>query len=167
MDSWTAQDKPTKFARSGGHGPRSTAEVIDLDSDDEDAQERHRLIEEKHLKRPDLDLTDLERLNHVTSALSDVTVKDHKELVGEGDGVDKAEEVEEMEEMEEAEDPADSVPLASLFLKPQPTPPPRIVHPQRRKPGVIQYALSKMFVCVNCLCKPVLGSADNPLFGKL
>lgn len=152
VDSWTAQDKPTEFVGLGGLDPRSTAKVIDLDSEDENAEDKHhqsRVIEERDIKRLNRDLTDSERLNHVTSALSDVTVKDHKELVGEGDRIDKGEEVEELEEMEdeeETEDPADCVPLASLFLKPQPTLAHRIVHPQRRKPGVIQYAFSKMFV---------------------
>ena len=145
--SWPVQDKSSTFVGSSGRGPRSTAEIIDLDSDDENAQDAPRQSKTIKVdpKTLDRDVIDLERLDHITSALSDVTVKDHKELVednriGKEEGMeedeDSGEEELDEEEMEEAEDPADSVPLASLFLKPQPTPSPRIVHPARRKPGV-------------------------------
>ncbi|KAG0553297.1 hypothetical protein KC19_12G000100 [Ceratodon purpureus] len=144
--SWPVQDKSSTFVGSSGRGPRSTAEIIDLDSDDENAQDAPRQSKTIKVdpKTLDRDVIDLERLDHITSALSDVTVKDHKELVednriGKEEGMeedeDSGEEELDEEEMEEAEDPADSVPLASLFLKPQPTPSPRIVHPARRKPG--------------------------------
>ena len=84
-------------------------------------------------------------MDYVTSAFSDVTVKDHAKLVGEDDQIDKGENMEETEEMEEeemeeADYPADSVPLASLFLKLQRTPSPRMVHTSKRISGVIQYA---------------------------
>lgn len=159
-DSWAAQKEPSKVIRSGGLGPLSTADVIDLGSDDEDAQgslHHLSLTEERSLKRLDRDLTDLESLDHITSALCDVSVQDHKVLVEEGDRLDVAEEVEELEEMEgqepeEVEDPADSIPLASLFSKHKATPPPRIVPPQRRKPGLnlvcFMYSSQESFLLV-------------------
>ena len=146
-DSWPVQDKSTKFVGPSSCGSISTAEIIDLDSDNENAQDIHcqaRAIAEVDPKGLDGDVHDLKSLDYVTSAFSDVTVKDHAKLVGEDDQIDREnmEETEEMEEeeMEEADDPADSVPLASLFLKLQPTPSPRMVHTSKRISGVIQYA---------------------------
>lgn len=148
-DSWSAQVKSTKLVGSTGRGPRLTAEIIHLNSDDENVQGTYR--QSRAIEEVDRNVIDLERLDHVTSALSDVTVKEHKNAIGE-DRIDKEEEMEYAEEMEEAEemdeeeieeveDPADSVPLASLFLKPLPTPSPHIVHPPKRKPGVIYMPL--------------------------
>lgn len=129
-----------------------TAAVIDLDSEDEDADEDRqrqlRVVEVIDPKGLNSDVIDLERLDHVTSAMCGVSVKAHKDHDGK-DRIDKEEEVEVEEEMEdeeevEAEDPADNVPLASLFLKPQSVQTSRIVISQTRKSGVMKCSCLNM-----------------------
>nr|XP_024386396.1 uncharacterized protein LOC112287553 isoform X3 [Physcomitrium patens]XP_024386398.1 uncharacterized protein LOC112287553 isoform X3 [Physcomitrium patens] len=135
--------KTSDLEGSTGIGPQMTAAVIDLDSEDEDADEDRqrqlRVVEVIDPKGLNSDVIDLERLDHVTSAMCGVSVKAHKDHDGK-DRIDKEEEVEVEEEMEdeeevEAEDPADNVPLASLFLKPQSVQTSRIVISQTRKSG--------------------------------